>query len=451
MRVRSAKESRWRSPCLVKRGDAGSTAGWPRAARRCSRLAYTLTGNAADAEDVVREALARALPRWERISRMEERRAGRPPDGGRRAHLVVAAGTGAARPRWSGCGTPAVTPGRGLRSTAGRSVAGLPGGCPRPADRDGAGLLRAAGVAEIAELTGVRERSVRSRVSRGLSALREAMRRRRWLTRRAGDRSAGARRGGRAGRDQTAPPRPVREPAEAWCEPGGCRCGGRAVIAVPTAVVALRSSDGGQPGPSKVAGATDTPGVPAGQRVESWHGVTALVPDTWAYGSLDDWCADGGQLEPRVARPGDVSLDVKCATSTYGLSFQQLPPSQGHNQVFDWPVTLADERGVAAGHLVGTHSIGDILVEVTAKKRTRRRRPMLATVRPIGREGDPKSSTSSRGEAPPAEVANGAMRICQYDDAGLLEQSETLCRIEHRRGDRDVEAAPESTRRRPAR
>jgi DNA-directed RNA polymerase specialized sigma24 family protein len=36
------------------------------------RLAYTLTGSAADAEDVVQEALSRALPRWERIGRVAD-------------------------------------------------------------------------------------------------------------------------------------------------------------------------------------------------------------------------------------------------------------------------------------------------------------------------------------------------------------------------------------------
>ncbi len=36
------------------------------------RLAFVLTGNAADAEDVVQDALSRALPRWSRISRVED-------------------------------------------------------------------------------------------------------------------------------------------------------------------------------------------------------------------------------------------------------------------------------------------------------------------------------------------------------------------------------------------
>lgn len=36
------------------------------------RLAYVLTGNAADAEDVVQDALARALPRWSRISKADD-------------------------------------------------------------------------------------------------------------------------------------------------------------------------------------------------------------------------------------------------------------------------------------------------------------------------------------------------------------------------------------------
>src|SRR5690349_2743410 len=36
------------------------------------RLAYVLTGDAADAEDVVQDVLARALPRWQRIAAAED-------------------------------------------------------------------------------------------------------------------------------------------------------------------------------------------------------------------------------------------------------------------------------------------------------------------------------------------------------------------------------------------
>jgi RNA polymerase sigma-70 factor (sigma-E family) len=138
------------------------------------RLAYTLTGNAADAEDVVQEALARALPRWERISRMDN------VDAYVR-RMVVNAHTSWWR-RFRRREAPveqvrdsAVTP-AGLPSD---ERAGLWQACQRlPEAQRTAIVLRyyeQLEYAEIAELTGVREGSVRSRVSRGLSALREVM------------------------------------------------------------------------------------------------------------------------------------------------------------------------------------------------------------------------------------------------------------------------------------
>jgi hypothetical protein len=224
---------------------------------------------------------------------------------------------------------------------------------------------------------------------------------------------------------------------------GGAAAAVALCIAVPTAVVAARGSDdNGRPGPSDVAtDATATPGVPAGQRVESWHGVTALVPDTWGWGSLEDWCADGGQLEPRVERPGGVSLDIKCATSTYGLSFQKLPPGQDRDQVFDWPVALQTSKGWPPDAYVGAHGIGDVLVEVTAPT-AEQAQAILGTVRPIGPQGDPNGCTSSRGEAPPVEVSAAEVRICRYDDRGLLEQSELLSGDDAGRAAAAVEAAP---------
>src|SRR3954452_5163303 len=138
------------------------------------RLAYTLTGNAADAEDVVQEALARALPRWGRISQV-----GNVDAYVRR--MVVNAHTSWWR-RFRRRESPveqvrdsAVTP-AGLPSD---ERAGLWQACQRlPEAQRTAIVLRyyeQLEYAEIAELTGVREGSVRSRVSRGLSALREVM------------------------------------------------------------------------------------------------------------------------------------------------------------------------------------------------------------------------------------------------------------------------------------
>ena len=139
------------------------------------RLAFTLTGNAPDAEDVVQEALARALPRWERISRVED------VDGYVR-RMVVNAHTSWWR-RFRRRESPVDIVRDSAASDTGGLLpdqrAGLWAACQAlPEVQRTAVVLRyyeQLEYAEIADLTGVREGSVRSRVSRGLAALRTAM------------------------------------------------------------------------------------------------------------------------------------------------------------------------------------------------------------------------------------------------------------------------------------
>ncbi len=136
------------------------------------RLAYTLTGNRTDAEDVVQEALARALARWSRISAVGDIDA-------YVRRMVVNEHTSVWR-RFR------------RRESPVESVADGPtpeGARVEPDDRRRIWLAcqalpeaqRTAVVlryyeqleyAEIAALTGVREGSVRARVSRGIATLR---------------------------------------------------------------------------------------------------------------------------------------------------------------------------------------------------------------------------------------------------------------------------------------
>ena len=139
------------------------------------RLAYTLTGNTADAEDVVQEALARALPRWGRISAVDD------VDAYVR-RMVVNAHTSWWR-KFRRRESPVelvrdsvVPPQSGLMPD---QRAGLWAACQALPDAQRTAIVlryyEQLEYAEIAELTGVREGSVRSRVSRGLATLREAM------------------------------------------------------------------------------------------------------------------------------------------------------------------------------------------------------------------------------------------------------------------------------------
>jgi len=135
------------------------------------RLAYTLTGNRADAEDVVQEALARALPRWGRISRVAD------VDAYVR-RMVVNAHTSWWR-KFRRRESPVEKVRDSVLPAAGADRLDLWAACQAlPEPQRTAVVLRyyeQLEYAEIADLTGVREGSVRSRVSRGLATLRTQM------------------------------------------------------------------------------------------------------------------------------------------------------------------------------------------------------------------------------------------------------------------------------------
>ena len=138
------------------------------------RLAYVLTGNAADAEDVVQDALSRALPRWERIVQADDLDA-------YVKRMVVNAHTSWWRKfRRRESPSSSVQPG-GIVSGPGDGPAHderqrLWAACRAlPEAQRTAVVLRyyeQLEYDEIAALTGVAEGTVRSRVSRGLAVLR---------------------------------------------------------------------------------------------------------------------------------------------------------------------------------------------------------------------------------------------------------------------------------------
>lgn len=142
------------------------------------RLAYVLTGNDADAQDVVQDALSRALPRWERVTAADD------PDAYVR-RMVVNAHVSWWRKfrRRESPVQEVVLPGTGPGADDVTAVRQgndeLWAACARlPRDQRVAVVLRyyeQLSFAEIASLTGVAEATARSRVHRGLGALRTAM------------------------------------------------------------------------------------------------------------------------------------------------------------------------------------------------------------------------------------------------------------------------------------
>lgn len=134
------------------------------------RLAYVLTGNRADAEDVVQDALSRALPRWERIRTVED------PDAYVRRILVNAHTSWWRRFRRRESPVAEVRLGAAPDPEVEEQDRVWRACLRLPVDQRVAVVLRyyeQCDYEEIAALTGVREGTVRSRVSRGLAVLRD--------------------------------------------------------------------------------------------------------------------------------------------------------------------------------------------------------------------------------------------------------------------------------------
>jgi len=136
------------------------------------RLAYTLTGNRGDAEDVVQDALSHALPRWSRISGMED------VDAYVRRMVLNAHTSWWRRFRRRESPVEAIADGPTVEASRveqdDRRRIWLACQALPEAQRTAVVLryYEQLEYAEIAALTGVREGSVRSRVSRGLAVLR---------------------------------------------------------------------------------------------------------------------------------------------------------------------------------------------------------------------------------------------------------------------------------------
>jgi len=208
-------------------------------------------------------------------------------------------------------------------------------------------------------------------------------------------------------------------------------------IGVPTAVVAFGGHEdrGGRVGPASngntavdpnpTASTTTTPETDwpmgGGYRWESWHNVSVRVPENWGYGSLSDWCADGGELTPRVERPDTPTVSILCdPASTYGVSFQAI---DNHDD-FQWPVVHQDGGGWPKENEVGGRGIGGVLV-MAATPDGDEARFILDSMRVIGPQGD-ANGCYTRLSPQVANPPEGALSICRYDEIGALVQSEAL-------------------------
>jgi len=122
-----------------------------------------------------------------------------------------------------------------------------------------------------------------------------------------------------------------------------------AIVAVPVGLGALSIDEGETPVVSQPL--PEVRGLPAGWRWESYHDLEFMVPSTWVYGPLSQYCISSNS-NPAVERPGGASTEVACPTPLgYGalvstgaapdLTAADVPEGAAFGQVTEGGVTLS--------------------------------------------------------------------------------------------------------------
>ncbi len=196
-----------------------------------------------------------------------------------------------------------------------------------------------------------------------------------------------------------------------------------AAVAMVVVPISLALGDGDAEG-SKLPVATDPPSVASGWRIESWRDIEVTVPESWGYGTVDQWCADDGKSAkvPVVDRPG-LQTEVLChPIFGYGVRFVDPAVDSDHAPSEIWQYDGGD--GYPDGAWLASWSPGpssDAAISVVAPDRATVQR-ILDSARRI--TGTDANGCPSHADADPA--AGERLSICRYGGDGWLQQSERL-------------------------
>ena len=411
------------------------------------RLGYLLTGSRQDAEDIVADVLSRALPRWSRSCD-----GGDPgPDVRRR---VVEENLSRSR-RYRRRASPASarpdverTPGIAIEAydVLWRACRAL------PVDERTPIVLRFyedLEPTEIADLTGVREGRVRSRLSRAMAALRAEVaegaphdfesRVRNTLAERAEDATLPF------GLAMAARAR-LRRRRRTTAKAVAAATMGAAVAAAAFGIAVMGADSAGRPPapdapPSHFIVADLAPDVVTARdsmREVTWRGIRFVVPSHWQPGITTAWCAEGRDpavVVPRIALPGEVGPDLACTPRKgYGVTVGAAADfAPVHDSGYVWQY---DSQGddAHAGHPDGAWVASwydDDWVVTIATPDPGLTSRIAQSVR--GEEVDANGCAASYDDVAvrtvPGPRGVGAA-LCRYSSQGDLESSQRLTYVE---------------------